>query len=591
MRMHEEAGFANTIGSKHGRLAEFASISCRILLSAMPGVLRADFLRDVCRTLIGLSGYDAIELRFKEDGKSFRCVATDGSRPFFSLETLPVKGAGNGRDLVSRNDSPLLTEACRQITERKSEDSLSCFTPRGSFWTSDLDDPDSLPSEFVRQCPDLSRKEESRYRSVAVIPFSTSDEELGLLCLKCEQPGRLDRDQVEFFEGLAQILGVAFGYRRRGLALRERVKELTCLYGIARLVKRFGKSLDEILTEIARLLPPAWLHPEITCGRIVLDGRSYMTANYRAGCDRLKSDLMINDVRRGFVEVVYTQKMPDLDEGPFLKEERSLIDIIAREISVFIERWEAEDEKWKLQQQLRHADRLATIGQLAAGVAHELNEPLGNILGFAQLASKSGDMPEHVDADLGKIISASLQAREVIRKLMVFARQTPSRMSTLDLNEVVAEGLSFLEARIAKENIEMVCSLTPSMQPMSGDPGQLNQVLVNLVVNALQAMPDGGTLTVKTECTSDIISLVVEDTGIGMTEEVKSQIFMPFFTTKDVDEGTGLGLAVVHGIVGAHGGVIEVESEVCKGSCFTVYFPTSRGPISEEDGDNGASGQ
>ena len=116
---------------------------------------------------------------------------------------------------------------------------------------------------------------------------------------------------------------------------------------------------------------------------------------------------------------------------------------------------------------------------------------------------------------------------------------------------------------------------------MVGDPAQLNQVLVNLVVNALQAMPEGGTLTVRTSVGEEYVSLVVEDAGCGMSEEILEKIFLPFFTTKDVNEGTGLGLAVVHGIVSSHGGTIKVESEIGLGTRFEIQFPPVKAPESE----------
>jgi signal transduction histidine kinase len=119
----------------------------------------------------------------------------------------------------------------------------------------------------------------------------------------------------------------------------------------------------------------------------------------------------------------------------------------------------------------------------------------------------------------------------------------------------------------------VVRSLSRDLPEITADPGQLNQVLINLVVNSVQAMPEGGRLTVQTLSGGDHVSLIVEDTGVGMNEEVKKQIFIPFFTTKDVDQGTGLGLAVVHGIVTSHGGSIKVESQVDRGTRFEVQLP------------------
>jgi signal transduction histidine kinase len=210
---------------------------------------------------------------------------------------------------------------------------------------------------------------------------------------------------------------------------------------------------------------------------------------------------------------------------------------------------------------------------LAAGVAHELNEPLGNILGFAQLVQKSGDLSSQDYQDVERIVQASIQAREIIKKLMIFARQTPHKMVSFDVNNMIEEGLYFFEMRCLKSGIALNTELNPDLPLLRGDQSQLNQVVVNLVVNAIQAMPEGGNLAIQTFCEDGEIHLVVEDTGIGMTEDIKEKIFIPFFTTKDVNEGTGLGLAVVHGIISAHKGNIAVSSKPGAGSRFEIVLP------------------
>ena len=136
------------------------------------------------------------------------------------------------------------------------------------------------------------------------------------------------------------------------------------------------------------LLPPAWLYPEIASARIILDDETYSTPHYKEGIHKQTAEIVIEGIGSGSVEVAYSEGRPELDEGPFLKEERSLIDMVAREIALIIERTQIVEDKERLQEQLRHADRLATIGQLSAGVAHELNETIGSILGFAQLVQK-----------------------------------------------------------------------------------------------------------------------------------------------------------------------------------------------------------
>lgn len=356
-------------------------------------------------------------------------------------------------------------------------------------------------------------------------------------------------------------------------ALRERVKELTCLYGMSQLTEQFDKSTDEIIQGIVELIPSAWQYPRITTCRIMIDDHVYTTPHFKENTQQQNAEIYVNTVPRGRVEVFYTQKRPNLYEGPFLKEERYLLDAVAKQIGLILERREAEQEKIELQKQLMHAERLATIGQLAAGIAHELNEPLTNILGFAQLSLKCPGIPKQSIDDIEKIINAALYSREIIKKLLLFARQTPMMQLRVELNKVVMEGLFLLEHRCQKEGITLIRELSPGLPEITADPGQLTQVLVNLAVNAVQAMPQGGRLTVKTGKEERYVLLIVEDTGAGMTKDVLDKIFLPFFTTKDIKQGTGLGLSVVHGIIAAHRGTIHCDSIPAKGTRFTVRLP------------------
>jgi signal transduction histidine kinase len=232
----------------------------------------------------------------------------------------------------------------------------------------------------------------------------------------------------------------------------------------------------------------------------------------------------------------------------------------------------AQDEKSGLQEQLRLADRLATIGTLAAGTAHELNEPLGAILGFAQLAAKTPELPPATARDLAKIEAAALHAREIIRQLMVFSRQTAPTKARVDLAWVVQGALDLAEPRLQQAAVRVVSRLAAAPS-VHADAGQLRQVVLNLVVNAIQASAPGSEIRVTLETAEGAVRLVVEDDGAGMSEAVQKQVFLPFFTTKDVGQGTGLGLAVVHGIVTAHGGSASVTSVPGKGTRFEVLIP------------------
>ena len=563
------------------RLAdELAGLSRRILSSANQGVARSDFTREVLSLLADFSKSDEAELRVNE-GPRYYCASwcRDETQPFGFRMTAREPG---GVDVGScADDSEGLAAMCQHVVSGGIESGLPWFTRNGSFWTGDAAQP--VGSDRL--------KLGGEHHSLMIVRFAVGEDSHGLLLFRSRQRGFYNEAEVEFYEGVAQTIGVALADRRAQAALRERVKELTCLYGIDQVREREYLSLPEGLQSIVELLPPAWLYPEITQARIQVDGVDYVTRGFRSPLrQRLTSDVSVRGQRRGFVEVVYTEPRPTLDEGPFLRDERRLIDAVANQVGVVIERRHAEEERDRLETQLRHADRLATIGQLAAGVAHELNEPLGNVLGFAQLASKAPALPQAAVADIKKVVTAALHAREIVSKLMLFARQKMPAHGQVKLNELVENGLYLLESRCAKAGIRVVRRLDPGVPDIVADAGQIQQVLVNLVVNAIQAMCDGGTLTIATERIGDAIALSVEDTGVGMSADVLSKVFMPFFTTKAVGEGTGLGLSVVHGIVTAHGGSIEAKSKPGQGAHFRVLLPIV-GPAETEKEEPGEQRQ
>jgi signal transduction histidine kinase len=563
----------------------FAALSQQILLQAGRGSTRLEFLREVARLILEFSNCDGIEFWLRENDRYFRCAgaldpASGPAPPAFEFETLPhLEADATGSVAVPQTPTPA-ERLCAAILEGALAPAPT--VARGTFWIADT----GLPVSFSRKGGQASCPEEvvvgGDYRSLAIIPLERAEGTEGLLQLKSRSAGFFNESAIQPHEQMATYLTLALVHQKTQAALAERVKELTCLYGITQVSDDPELQLDGILSRIVELLPPSWQYPAAASARITLDGKTYQAPGYGAARHSQSADIVVRGEARGVVEVIYTQEKPELDEGPFMREERGLLDAVASQISLVVERRRAEDERARLQEQLRHADRLATIGQLAAGVAHELNEPLGNILGFAQLARKSAGLPEQARQDIEKIIGACLHAREVIQKLMMFARQTPPKKMLVNLNQLVQEGLYFLEARCARQGVEVIRILDPDLPEITADSAQLHQVLVNLAVNAVQAMPAGGKLTLRTARSDDRISLVVEDTGTGMDEKVLKMIFMPFFTTKEVGQGLGLGLAVVHGIVSGHRGSIKVQSRPGEGSRFEVILPVS-GPAEKEE--------
>jgi nitrogen-specific signal transduction histidine kinase len=240
-----------------------------------------------------------------------------------------------------------------------------------------------------------------------------------------------------------------------------------------------------------------------------------------------------------------------------------------------------------LEAQLVQAQKLESVGRLAGGVAHDFNNILGVILGSAELCRKRVGDDARLVKNLDNILHAAERGSGLTRQLLAFSRRQVLQPRVLDLNQIVIE-LQKMLGRLLGEDIELATALDPATPAVRADAGQLDQVLMNLVVNARDAMPAGGTLTIETRSvelderyaatqvgvTPGRYALVaVSDSGHGMSREVRQQIFEPFFTTKGPGKGTGLGLATVHGIVKQSGGHVTVYSEVGKGSTFKVYLP------------------
>ena len=247
----------------------------------------------------------------------------------------------------------------------------------------------------------------------------------------------------------------------------------------------------------------------------------------------------------------------------------------------------AEQEKKKLEEQLQQAQKMEAIGTLAGGIAHDFNNILGIILGNTELALD--DVPEWNPAcyNLKEVRTASIRAKDVVRQLMSFARKTELDKKPTNITPIVKESLKMLRATIPT-SIDIRQHISDDVDTILADSTQINQVLINLCTNAHHAMPEGGIIDVTLENTlideshttgrpdmapGKYVHLIVSDTGHGIPEENFDQIFDPYFTTKDVGKGSGMGLAVVHGIVKDHGAIIKVESEIGKGTIFDIFFP------------------
>lgn len=333
-------------------------------------------------------------------------------------------------------------------------------------------------------------------------------------------------------------------------------------------------------------------------GYIAASGESLLIPDYCAWDNRLRPDITLPITTVVGVplklkgNIIGTLVVMDDDpDRQFRAEDLFLLELLAPQVAISIHNahlFQELEQRIEAQKQaeksLMISARLAAVGEIAAGVAHELNNPLTTITGFVELALQ--ELPEDIPQreELQIVIDEAQRARGVVRRLLDFARQSDNLRSLTDLNQLVEEVVSLTQLSTKVSRINIRINLDDALPRISADPNQIKQVFLNLIQNAIQAMPDGGELTLETqqkECDGKVgVMIFVKDTGHGIPEEDQERIFDPFYTTRPVGSGTGLGLSVSYGIVMDHEGQIDFSSKEGEGSCFSVWLPAA-----DSDGD------
>lgn len=236
-----------------------------------------------------------------------------------------------------------------------------------------------------------------------------------------------------------------------------------------------------------------------------------------------------------------------------------------------------ESELEKTRMQLLQSEKMASLGKLSAGIAHQLNNPLSGIALYSQLIMEDYELSEEAQADFKRVLANVNRCSEIVKQLLQFSRQTNQQIELNDINDIIRRTISLLEKQILFQNIEILEKLSPDLPNIMIDVQQVNHVFMNIIINAADAMEGKGTLTLKSwqNKNEDTITIQISDTGSGIDPDIITNIFDPFFTTKQEGKGTGLGLSMAYGIIEHHNGKITVESKLNIGTTFTIQLPVN----------------
>jgi PAS domain S-box-containing protein len=583
MEMRMEIGLMH-LRANEGEEARDATIELLRICNQAGSLV--ELMRDLMHYFQHLTGCAAVGVRLR-DGDDFPYYETRGfPDEFVQAENRLCAIDQAGELLRDGAGHPILDCMCGNVLCGRFDPSRPFFTARGSFWS-------SCTTELLASTTDADRRAKTRnrcngegYESVALIPLRAQGETFGLFQFNDSRSGRFTAEKIALLEELVTYVAIALAKLKTDEAIRFSEERY--------------RSLFENMQE-------GYAYCRMLMENDVFKDFVYLNVN--AAFERLTG--LTNVVGKKVTEVIpgIRETNPELFDiygrvASTGNPERfeTYVDALGIWFSVsvycparnhFVAVFDNVTERRKLEEQLRQSQKMEAVGRLAGGIAHDFNNLLLVINGYSEILLHHIGEKSSLRKDVEAIRQAGDRAASLTRQLLAFSRRQVLQPKMLDLNGLVADMGTMLR-RLIGEDVEFRAVLGRELGIVKADPGQVEQVILNLVVNARDAMPGGGRLTVETAnvfLDGDFASkhsyaaigphvlLAVSDTGVGMSEDTQARLFEPFFTTKEKGKGTGLGLSTVYGIVHQSQGYIHVDSEVGKGTTVKIYLPRVEGAV------------
>jgi two-component system NtrC family sensor kinase len=444
----------------------------------------------------------------------------------------------------------------------------------GPWSVADADDhQDDLHDTWFRH----AATQDTRMHAVAIVPVQRRGERIGAVTIASRREHTFSPLELERVEAMADLLSVALANAELFETMRQAEWRFRTLFraapdAVLTVLQTTGRvrEANDAVREVFGL------DPHQVVGRSLLE---LVADGDRATLERILTSAFAGTPGRAELQIVH----PDQPDAPrrFVSLAASRLPEADPPSALLIGRDMTHERE--MHARLMESDRLAAVGELVAGVAHEVNNPLSSISAFAQLLLRDDTLSPAQRESIEVIRAETTRASPVGQDLLAFARRSEPQRMPLDLNAVVTRSLRMRQYQFDETGVRVQSELAEDLPAVMGDPRQLQQVCLNLLTNAIQAMASGGTLSVRTMRVGDRVRLEVADSGPGIPAEARPHIFEPFFTTKKEGEGTGLGLSVSYGIVASHGGSIELVESGPQGTTFRVALPAEEVPATTSD--------